>query len=451
MGAEARAVVVLADPKDSKFQLRLKRQLRSGGARLTGDVANAEVAVLIASPLAAANDALTRQVIRFVDRRTIDDLIIVLVRGSFALGRQTAAADAALSQQLTDALDFEPLWLDARTGSGADHTIERLVGTLCPQAHVPAPSPAGATSLGVPSAGPPPDDGTLHARRVQRRGVAIGPVGVASVVLAGMLAAGVFLIGRGDGGLGENASITTTATIAVPVTTTVPTATTTVPPATTAVPSPESTVPPATTTTPGPVLESQAPTRSAFLTITIALVGVAAGGLAAGWLVRRRRARSKPATPGPSVGGTSAGWPAPVAGAGETLTPMAFVSHDHEDRELVDALTSELRPDVDTWVSQSSLRPGDSWVFEISDALEGADAFIAVLTEKSLRSAWVRRELSAALLLHERSGSPRFLAFKAEPCRLPVLLETFQVIDAATSGFDMATRELKAAIVLGSS
>ena len=106
---------------------------------------------------------------------------------------------------------------------------------------------------------------------------------------------------------------------------------------------------------------------------------------------------------------------------------------------------------MDTWVSQSSLRPGDSWVFEISDALEGADAFIAVLTEKSLRSAWVRRELSAALLLHERSGSPRFLAFKAEPCRLPVLLETGQVIDAVTSGFDMATRDLKAAIVLGSS
>ena len=180
-------------------------------------------------------------------------------------------------------------------------------------------------------------------------------------------------------------------------------------------------------------------------------MGVAAGFFAAVWLVRRRRSRGKPATPPSSVEGTSAGWPAPAAGAGEKLPPIAFVSHDHEDRELVNALTSELRPDVDTWVSQSSLRPGDSWVFEISDALEGADAFIAVLTEKSLRSSWVRREMSAALLLHERSGSPRFLAFIAEPCRLPVLLETFQVIDAATSGFDMAKRELKMAIELGSS
>ena len=77
-----------------------------------------------------------------------------------------------------------------------------------------------------------------------------------------------------------------------------------------------------------------------------------------------------------------------------------FVSYSHSDAHLATrAVTSLARARVPFFIDRVGLSPGDSLRTRLGDALDDASAVIALLTEHSIRSEWVRRELA---LLSER-------------------------------------------------
>lgn len=410
MGAQARTVTVLSDENDDGFRRRLVDRLTVAGAHLVADAEHADVAILVASPASAANAALSADVVDFVRRHSEDELIIVVIEGMLQW-RGATESDSALSPELAGALSLEPLWLDARTDGGASRTLRRLAATLAP----PPPPPAAPPQ---PSGSPAPPQHAAQQHRSEpaggteaSRGTAVQPslarrswaaIAAAVIVLAALFAVGVLLLTPGDS-----------------------------------------------------IGEADSSSAIALLAVGAALVACGAGVTS---LVRSRRkhhrdervataGRGRQVRPQPRSTPAAASPSSPRPGFSEPRRPVVFVSHDHADADLVDSLAEGLRPELEAWVSRSAIDPGDSWVFEISDALEQSDAFVAVLTDEALESAWVRRELSAALLLHERNGRPRFFPVKVRPCTLPVLLETFQVIDATTGNVDSASHRLKRSIL----
>ena len=79
--------------------------------------------------------------------------------------------------------------------------------------------------------------------------------------------------------------------------------------------------------------------------------------------------------------------------------PRVFVSYNSNDRGFVEQLVSDLQANnVQVWVDQFEMRPGDSLTQKIGAAILENDYFVVVLSPNSVQSEWVQRELSAALI-----------------------------------------------------
>jgi TIR domain/Predicted nucleotide-binding protein containing TIR-like domain len=107
-----------------------------------------------------------------------------------------------------------------------------------------------------------------------------------------------------------------------------------------------------------------------------------------------------------------------------------FVSYAREDlervRPLVDAVREELAfraLPVDVWMDISNLRPGEEWNAAIAEALEASIGFLFFLSPRSLRSAWVRREVQIAATASGRLIIPVMLH---EPLDVPPILSQWQ-------------------------
>jgi len=76
-----------------------------------------------------------------------------------------------------------------------------------------------------------------------------------------------------------------------------------------------------------------------------------------------------------------------------------FLSHASADRRFADKLARMLRQHgLPVWYSRTHLRGAQQWQEEIGLALRRCDWFVVILSPKSVKSMWVKRELSHALI-----------------------------------------------------
>jgi hypothetical protein len=74
-----------------------------------------------------------------------------------------------------------------------------------------------------------------------------------------------------------------------------------------------------------------------------------------------------------------------------------FLSYSNADRNLARAVEHALMEcGFDVW-SNESLQPGESLAAGLSSALQQADAFVVLLTERASESQWTLLEVGAAL------------------------------------------------------
>ena len=124
----------------------------------------------------------------------------------------------------------------------------------------------------------------------------------------------------------------------------------------------------------------------------------------------------------------------------ENKTLRVFVSYCEKDkkfaRRLARALESE---DLFVWLDTDHLRPGDSVVETLGQAVSTSDAAVVVLSRDALESQWVTYERSRLMEPTERGGRPVFVALIDETD--PPDISNFVVIDFRKD-FKSALRQL---------
>jgi hypothetical protein len=101
-----------------------------------------------------------------------------------------------------------------------------------------------------------------------------------------------------------------------------------------------------------------------------------------------------------------------------------FVSYVREDADVVARLQADLRErGIELWKDTERLRPGDRWRREISSAIRGGDAFVAIFSAASAqkRRSYMREELLQAVAeLRLRPGDRAwFFPVVVSECELP--------------------------------
>lgn len=134
-----------------------------------------------------------------------------------------------------------------------------------------------------------------------------------------------------------------------------------------------------------------------------------------------------------------------------TGTPRVFVSHASEDKvRFVTKFATKLRAaGVDAWVDQWEIGPGDSLVQRIFDeGLDGADAFVVVLSNVSVTKPWVREELDAAVVrLIDSTGKRKIIPVVIdEGVVVPAPLKHRLWVSVPDDGFDAVAGKVVAAI-----
>lgn len=100
-----------------------------------------------------------------------------------------------------------------------------------------------------------------------------------------------------------------------------------------------------------------------------------------------------------------------------------FISYNHKDQELARRLAVDLRKsNHQVWEYSSEMNVGDSLIQRISDAIKNADFLIALLSENSIASNWVQKELRIALEMEISDSKIRILPVLIDAVELPIFL-----------------------------
>src|SRR5688572_8847985 len=93
--------------------------------------------------------------------------------------------------------------------------------------------------------------------------------------------------------------------------------------------------------------------------------------------------------------------------------PKVFLSHSKRDIDFIRRLDSDLRLcNIETWLDEVDIPHGKSWQDSIFEyGIPTCDAIIAYLTENSIESPVVRKEIDVALLQTLRDSNIAFLPY----------------------------------------
>lgn len=115
----------------------------------------------------------------------------------------------------------------------------------------------------------------------------------------------------------------------------------------------------------------------------------------------------------------------------------AFLSHNHNDREIARQLGVQLElVGAGVWFDEWEIRAGDSIVGKVNDALDDVDVVIVIWSESASSSKWVRAELETAIQAGLEEETLRVIPVILDDSPLPSLLRRLKWVDLR--GDDMA-------------
>jgi formylglycine-generating enzyme required for sulfatase activity len=107
---------------------------------------------------------------------------------------------------------------------------------------------------------------------------------------------------------------------------------------------------------------------------------------------------------------------------------QVFISYDREDTDFAHRLTKDLKElGMEVWIAPESILPGEDWVDAINRGLSESSHMATVLTPSALKSKWVKKEISTAIIM-ERYEQLSVIPLDVEPCSPPPLLLSYQMI-----------------------
>lgn len=121
-----------------------------------------------------------------------------------------------------------------------------------------------------------------------------------------------------------------------------------------------------------------------------------------------------------------------------TYVPRAFLSHTAADKlRLQDILVEFENAGIDAWFDDAELRPGDSLTAKIGSALEHTDTVFVFLSQASVNSRWVQKELNVADALEIKGVRVKVVPVLLDDVRLPPLLADKVYVDLRDARFFM--------------
>jgi hypothetical protein len=107
-----------------------------------------------------------------------------------------------------------------------------------------------------------------------------------------------------------------------------------------------------------------------------------------------------------------------------------FVSHSSADIVVAERVSNALRAlNYPVWYAEWRIEPGDSIVERIEDGLAQNDTLVILLSKSSVESAWVRRELSSAIMTQLSEQAVTIVPVLIEPCTIPPSLVDIKYVD----------------------
>ncbi|NTU49637.1 MAG: toll/interleukin-1 receptor domain-containing protein [Desulfobulbaceae bacterium] len=101
-----------------------------------------------------------------------------------------------------------------------------------------------------------------------------------------------------------------------------------------------------------------------------------------------------------------------------------FVSYSHKDRDFVDRLCRNLLIEkVHVWMDRWELKPGDSLIDSVQNALTQSGAILVVLSKSSIESAWCKKEVAAGLIRELEGRGNLIIPILIEECEIPIFLK----------------------------
>jgi hypothetical protein len=125
-----------------------------------------------------------------------------------------------------------------------------------------------------------------------------------------------------------------------------------------------------------------------------------------------------------------------------------FLCHSSDDKEAVRELYRRLSAEknIDPWLDDEKLLPGQDWDFEIDSALRASDAIIVCCSADSVKKeGYVQKEISRALNIAEEKpeGTIFIIPLRLDECQLPRRLSRWQRVDLFDNGYKKLLRSLQ--------
>lgn len=126
---------------------------------------------------------------------------------------------------------------------------------------------------------------------------------------------------------------------------------------------------------------------------------------------------------------------------------VAFISHSSLDKPFIRQLASDLVGEgVAIWLDEQKILVGDSIPEKISQGLAESDYFLIGLSEASVKSPWVRKELNSALISEIEKREVKILPLKLSDCEIPELIKDKKYADFSSNykkGLEELLRSLR--------
>ena len=125
------------------------------------------------------------------------------------------------------------------------------------------------------------------------------------------------------------------------------------------------------------------------------------------------------------------------------LPTEVFLSHSDQDRQFATDLAEMMRyHGIPVWYSRTNILGAQQWHDEIGAALRRCDWFVLVLSPRSVRSIWVKREFLFAL--QQNRFVNKIVPILYESCnweQFSWTLSSFQMVDF-TGTFEQGCHDL---------
>lgn len=127
---------------------------------------------------------------------------------------------------------------------------------------------------------------------------------------------------------------------------------------------------------------------------------------------------------------------------------FGFISYSSKDKKFAEKLANELNQNgLPIFFDKWEIKVGDSIVEKIDSALGKMTDLILILSKVSVKSNWVKKELSSALVKKLKDNSVRILPVLKERCEVPPIIVDLKYADF-TDAYETGFVDLIAALNL---